>query len=308
VTDPQRASDQEFRSYYGRPVIKPPVWKQPDVPVYLFVGGVAGVSALLAEGAAATGRPALERWSRLAAAGGAAAGTVALIHDLGRPERFLNMLRIFKPTSPLSVGSWILAPFGALSSAAAASQVTGRLRPIGVLTGAGAAVLGPPLATYTATLLSDTAVPAWHEGYREMPFLFAGSAAAAAGGLAMVGTPVSQAGPARSMAALGAAVDLGAGELMERRLGMLAEPYREGRPGRLMKAARVLTAAGGVAAVLGGRSRLLSVSGGLALAAGSLCTRFGVFQAGLASAKDPKYTVVPQRERLRRGERATAYR
>jgi hypothetical protein len=308
VTDPQRASDQEFRSYYGRPVIKPPVWKQPDVPVYLFVGGVAGVSALLAEGAAATGRPALERWSRLAAAGGAAAGTVALIHDLGRPERFLNMLRIFKPTSPLSVGSWILAPFGALSSAAAASQVTGRLRPIGVLTGAGAAVLGPPLATYTATLLSDTAVPAWHEGYREMPFLFAGSAAAAAGGLAMVGTPVSQAGPARSMAALGAAVDLGAGELMERRLGMLAEPYREGRPGRLMKAARVLTVAGGVAAVLGGRSRLLSVSGGLALAAGSLCTRFGVFQAGLASAKDPKYTVVPQRERLRRGERATAYR
>jgi hypothetical protein len=291
-----------FESYYGRPVIKPPVWKQPDVPVYLFVGGVAGVSAVLAEGAALSGRPGLERWARLAAAGGSAVGTVALVHDLGRPARFLNMLRVLKPTSPLSIGSWILAPFGGLSAAAAASNVTGRLPFLGRAAGWGAAALGPPLATYTAVLLCDTAVPAWHEAYREMPFWFAGSGAAAAGGLGIAAAPLSDAAPARRLAVAGAAVDVAAERLVRRRLGMLAEPYEQGRPGRLLRIARGLTLAGAGAALLGRRSRALSVAGGAALAAGSLLTRFGVFQAGVASAKDPKYTVVPQRERVERRE------
>jgi DMSO reductase anchor subunit len=294
-------SAEEHRSYYGRPVIKPPVWKQPDVPAYLFLGGLAGASAVLAEGAALTGRPALERCARLAAAGGAAAGTVALVHDLGKPSRFLNMLRVFKPTSPLSVGSWLLAPFGALSAASALSAETGVARPLGRLAGVASAVLGPPLATYTAALICDTAVPAWHEGYREMPFLFAGGSACAAGGLAMMTVPVREAGPARRMAAVGAAADVAASELLERRLGALAEPYQQGRPGRLLRTARALTVAGAAGALLGRRSRVLSVAAGGALTAGSLLTRFGIFQGGLASAKDPKYTVAPQRERLEAG-------
>jgi DMSO reductase anchor subunit len=288
----------EYRSYYGQPILKAPVWKQPDVPLYLFLGGVAGASSLLAEGAALTGRPHLERVARTLAAGGAGVGTIALVHDLGRPERFLNMLRVFKPTSPLSVGSWLLAPFASLASAALASQLTGRLPRLGRLAGGGAAVFGPPLVTYTAALISDTAVPAWHEAYRELPFLFAGSGSAAAGGLSMLATPVAEAGPARRLAAVGAVVDLTAAELMRRRLGMLAEPYESGRPGMLLRSARLLTALGGVGALAGGRSRAVSGASGLALAAGSVLTRFGVFQAGLASAKDPKYVVVPQRERL----------
>jgi hypothetical protein len=307
VTASRGGEDAEtFDSYYGRPVIKPPVWKQPDVPLYLFVGGVAGVSAVLAEGAAMSGRPGLERWARLAAAGGATVGAVTLIHDLGRPARFLNMLRVFKPTSPLSVGSWILAPFGGLTAAAAASNVTGRLPFVGRAAGLGAAALGPPLATYTAVLLCDTAVPAWHEAYREMPFWFAGSSAAAAGGLGVAAAPLSESAPARRLALAGAAVDVAAEQMVRRHLGMLAEPYEQGRPGRLLRIARGLTLAGAGAAVLGRRSRALSVAGGAALAAGSLLTRFGVFQAGLASARDPKYTVVPQRERVERREGAAA--
>ncbi|HEX2175995.1 MAG TPA: polysulfide reductase, partial [Nocardioidaceae bacterium] len=269
------------------------------------VGGVAGVSAALAEGAALSGRPRLERWARLAAAGGAAVGTVALVHDLGTPSRFLNMLRVFKPTSPLSVGSWLLAPFGALSAASAVSAVTGFARPLGRLAGLGSAVLGPPLVTYTAALLCDTAVPAWHEAYREMPFLFAGGGASAAGGLAMMAVPVAEAAPARRLAVLGATADVAATELIERRLGMLGEPYQEGRPGRLMKAARAFTVAGAAGTLVGRRSRAVSVASGAALTVGSLLIRFGVFQAGMASAKDPKYTVAPQRERLDRGETAT---
>jgi formate-dependent nitrite reductase membrane component NrfD len=78
----------EFRSYYGQPVIKAPAWKSPDVPIYLFLGGMAGSSSVMSVLGHATGRPRLARAASLAAGAGAAGGTVALIHDLGRPERF----------------------------------------------------------------------------------------------------------------------------------------------------------------------------------------------------------------------------
>lgn len=292
--------EPEFESYYGKQIIKTPTWKTPDVPIYLFVGGMAGASALLAEGAALTGRPSLERVARGAAAGGAMVGTVALIHDLGRPERFLHMLRVIRITSPLSVGSFILAPFGGLSAAAFASQVTGRLPRIGRLAGVGAAAFGPPLATYTAALLSNTAVPAWHEGHQEMPFLFAGSGATAAGGLAMMLTPADESGPARRMAIAGAAIEIAAAQRLKHRLGMLAEPYQTGRPGLLMSTARAMTAASAAVSLVGGRHRAVSVVAGATYVVASLLTRFGVFEAGLASARDPKYTVIPQRERLAR--------
>lgn len=286
-------------SYYGRPILKPPVWKQPDVPFYLAFGGMAGVSAVVAELAAVTGRPRLSRAARLAAAAGSGLGTAALVHDLGRPERFLNMLRVFKPTSPLSVGSWILAPFSTLAAGAALSEVTGRLPRLGRLAGLGGAALGPPLATYTAALLSDTAVPAWHEGHRELPFVFAGSAATAAAGAALIGAPYAEAGPARRLAVLGAAIEVVGAELLKRRLGPLAEPYETGRPGALVDAAQTLTLGAVAAVVMGRGSRAVSILAGGVLLAASTVTRFGIFQAGLASAKDPKYVVTPQRERVR---------
>ncbi len=290
--------EPEFESYYGRQIIKTPTWKTPDVPLYLFLGGMAGASAVLAEGAALTGNVALERVARLVAASGAGVGTVFLVHDLGRPERFLNMLRVIKPTSPLSVGSFILAPFSALASAAAASNVTGRLPRLGRLAGLGAAAFGPPLATYTGALLANTAVPAWHEAHRELPFLFAGSGASAAGGMALLLTPVQHSRPARRMAIAGAAIELTASELLKRRLGMVAEPYERGRPGRLMRLASRMTLGATVVSTLSGRSRAVSALCGATLVASSVVTRFGVFEAGLASARDPKYTVVPQRERM----------
>jgi len=290
--------EPEFESYYGRQIIKTPTWKTPDVPLYLFLGGMAGASAVLAEGAALTGNVALERVARLVAASGAGVGTVFLVHDLGRPERFLHMLRVIKPTSPLSVGSFILAPFSALSSAAAASYLTGRLPRLGRLAGLGAAAFGPPLATYTGALLANTAVPAWHEAHRELPFLFAGSGASAAGGMALLLTPVQHSRPARRMAIAGAAIELTASELLKRRLGMVAEPYERGRPGRLMRLASRMTLGATLVSTLSGRSRAVSALCGATLVASSVVTRFGVFEAGLASARDPKYTVIPQRERM----------
>ncbi|MBP2708146.1 polysulfide reductase NrfD [Microbispora sp. RL4-1S] len=290
--------EAEFRSYYGQPIVKKPIWHEPHMPTYLYLGGLSGAASVMAVAARLSGADRLARASQMIAFGGGAAGAGFLVAELGRPERFLNMLRVFKVTSPMSVGSWTLAAHGGLTSVGAASAVTGVLPVVGDAATLASGVTGALMATYTAVLLADTAVPAWHEAMRELPFLFAGSATASAGAMAMLTTPRRLAGPARAAAVTGAAVETAAGALMERRLGMLAEPYRTGRAGRLMRASRALTVGGGLLAAVAGRSRTLTALSAAAITAGALCTRFGVLEAGRVSAADPKYTVVPQRDRL----------
>jgi DMSO reductase anchor subunit len=294
--------DAEFTSYYGRPVIKEPVWKTPDVPGYLFLGGLAGASSVLAAGAQLSGYHELARVAKVSALGAISLSAVALIHDLGRPQRFANMLRVFKPSSPMSVGSWLLSVYGPVAGAAAVSDLTGILPVAGTAATLGAGLLGPAIATYTAALICDTAVPGWHAGYREMPYVFAGSASGAAGGLGLLTLPPADAVPARTLATLGASVELVAKRRLIKRLAStegqsLAEPYETGAPGTLLRTAEALTVAGLAGAVLGRRSRAVSALAGASLLAASALTRFGVFEAGMATARDPKYTIIPQRHR-----------
>ncbi|WP_367319132.1 NrfD/PsrC family molybdoenzyme membrane anchor subunit [Streptomyces sp. HUAS ZL42] len=288
----------EFRSYYGRPVIKAPAWAAPDIAGYFFLGGLAGAGSVFAAGAQLTGRATTATALKVSSLTAVSLSAAALIHDLGRPDRFANMLRVFKPTSPMSMGSWLLSAYGPAAGAAAASAVTGRLPRLGGAATGAAALLGPAVATYTGVLAADTAVPAWHGARRELPHLFAASAAAAAAGMALVVGPTRENAPARCAAGLAALADAAAEKAAERRLGMVAETWREGRAGALLRTARLLTAGGAVTAALLGHRRPAALVSGLALLAGSACTRFGVFAAGMASARDPKYTVVPQRERL----------
>ena len=292
--------DAEFTSYYGRPVIKEPVWRVPDVPGYLFLGGLAGASSVLAAGSQLSGYRELARVAKVGALGAISLSAVALVHDLGRPGRFANMLRVFKPSSPMSVGSWLLAGYGPVAGAAAVSEMTGILPKAGTAATLGAGLLGPAIATYTAALICDTAVPAWHAGYREMPYVFAGSAASAAGGLGLLVTRPADAEPARNLAVLGATVELIAKRQLIRRLAgsegqSLAEPYEAGTTGAILRLAEFLTAGALAGAVLGRRSRAVSALAGASLVAASAMTRFGIFEAGMASARDPKYTIVPQR-------------
>jgi Polysulphide reductase, NrfD len=296
----------EFTSYYGKPVLNPPVWEAPDIPGYLFLGGLAGASSLLAAGADVTGRPGLSRGVKAGAAAAGGLSMLALVHDLGRRTRFLNMLRVFKVTSPMSVGSWLLAAYVPAAGVAAATALTRRLPRTGAAATAGATVLGPCVASYTAALISNTAVPAWHDGFREMPYVFVGSAASAAGGLGLLTAPVAENAPARNTALFGTALELGASKLLEKRIGMVAEPYHSGRGGHYMRLGQALAALGVAGAVLGRRNRVISALAGAALLGSSAATRWGIFHAGLASARDPKYTVVPQRERLRRTAEAAA--
>lgn len=298
--DVRMAPEEETRSYYGRPVLKEPVWTR-EIPWYFFAGGLAGASSSFAAVARLTGNDRLARSALIAALGGAAVSPVLLISDLGRPGRFYNMLRVAKPTSPMSVGTWILTAFGPSVGIAATSDVLGVFPKAGRFFEGMAALLGPALATYTAVLVSDTSVPVWHEARRELPLVFAAGAAASAGAAATMLTPVEDAAPARRLAVGGALAEIGAIEAMKHRLGgLVSEPYKKEEAGRYNKLATVLTGLGATVVAFGGRrSRAAAAGGGALILAGAALERWSVFKAGFQSARDPKYTVIPQRERLR---------
>ena len=213
---PPMVPEAEFESYYGRQIIKTPTWKTPDVPLYLFLGGMAGGSALLAEGAALAGPAGAGAGRPRCAAAGAGArhrrpgprprAARAVPQHAARLQADLAAVgRVVHPGAVL----------GVLRAAAARRSPAGSRAWAGSR-GVGAAAFGPPLATYTAALFANTAVPAWHEAHRELPFVFAGSGAAAAGGLAMVLAP-GRRRPGRRvrMALAGAALEIGAAEVDE---------------------------------------------------------------------------------------------
>jgi formate-dependent nitrite reductase membrane component NrfD len=286
-----------MKSYYGRPIIKEPVW-QPEIPWYLFTGGLGGASSVLSLVARASGNRVLAQRSIQIASAADAVSPLLLISDLGRPERFLNMLRVFKVTSPMSVGSWILAYSSTASSISAFLNTIGRLPRVAELARLASAASGAPLAVYTGTLFADTAIPVWHEARHELPFLFGASAVASAGAASAIVVPPSEAGPARRMAIGGTIVENVLMKAMEKRLGMLGEPYQQDEAGKYGKLAKACTLGGAtLLAAAGKRSRLAAVAGGALLLAGEASLRWSVFKAGFQSARDPKYTVTPQRER-----------
>jgi hypothetical protein len=287
------------RSYYGQPVLKEPVWT-PEIPTYFFTGGLGGASAGLALAAERAGNDVLARRAWAVALGGLGVSPPLLISDLGRPARFLNMLRVFKVTSPMSVGTWILSAAGVSTGVAAANRLLGLFpRELADAAAVAGGVLGMPVCTYTATLISNTAVPVWHDARHELPFVFAGGAAASAGAFVSMVTPPEHSLPARRLAVGGVAAEMAAVSVMHKRLGSIGEPYSsEGPPARYSKAARVLSMAGAAAIAFGGGRREATLAGGAAVLAGALAERWSIFRAGFASAADPKYTVEPQRARV----------
>jgi len=286
-------------SYYGRPIVKEPVW-QPEIPFYFWTGGIAGASSVLHGIARLTGNEPLAKRALYIGAVADAVSPLLLISDLGRPERFLHMFRVFKVTSPMSVGSWILGVSGGASNTAAALELLGVLRPVKWAAELASFVTGPPLATYTGALVANTAIPVWSEARDELPWLFGASAAATAGAAALIATPSENAGPARRAAIGGSLAALGLTEYMEKKLGTVGEVYKHGEAGKYGRIAKAATAAGAaLIAARGRRSRAAAVVGGALVLGGELALRWSVFKAGFQSAADPKYTVITQKERRR---------
>jgi formate-dependent nitrite reductase membrane component NrfD len=292
----------EGATYYGRPAIKEPVWMW-AVPAYFYAGGAAGAAASLGAIAQGAGGGRLRRLvtrCRLIAAGGILAGTALLVYDLGRPSRFGNMLRVFRPTSPMNLGSWALAAAGPLASASAVFAWSGPgPRLAGDLAGVGAGLLGPPLTAYTGVLLSNTAVPLWQATRRSLPPLFAASSVASAASLLdLVDLDGPEERVVRRFGLLGKAAELAATVAVEReanRVERVGRPLREGLGGALWRAAKGLTAASLVVSALPGSSRRRRVAAGIMGTLGSVAVRFAVFHAGKASARDPRATFDQQR-------------
>jgi formate-dependent nitrite reductase membrane component NrfD len=300
-THPWRGSVTELGtnmdSYYGRPIVKEPVW-QPEIPFYFWTGGIAGASSALHGVARLTGNGPLARSALYIGAAADAVSPLLLISDLGRPERFLHMFRVFKVTSPMSVGSWILLASGGASNTAAVLELLGILKPVKWAAELVSFVSGPPLATYTGALVANTSIPVWSEARDELPWLFGASAAACAGAAAAIATPVEDAGPARRAAIGGSLAALGLTAYMQRKLGLVGEVYTQGEAGRYGRIAKAATAAGAaLIAARGKRSRAAAAAGGALVLGGELALRWSVFRAGFQSAADPKYTVLTQKRR-----------
>ena len=281
------------RTYYGQSVLKQPTWK-PFIPAYFYLGGLAAGSSLLAAGASATRDRRLRRVASVTALAAICGGALALVADLGRPDRFHHMLRVFRPSSPMNLGSWVLVGYGPAAGVAAFSELTGIGRPVGRVATWTAAAMAPALATYTGVLVSDTAVPAWHGARHTMPALFAASAAASAGGLAAALLPDSTA--ARRYAVGGALGEVVVSSQQHRRLEPdVARAYQQERARSLTRLAATASLGGALLIGIGAPRRTLARIGGLSIAIGAIAERFAVMEAGRASAADPEATIAPQR-------------
>jgi formate-dependent nitrite reductase membrane component NrfD len=301
---PSHSFQEADPTYYERPLLKEPVWIW-AVPVYFYVGGTAGAAAVLGAAAQALKGEELRtlvKACRWVAAIGGAAGSALLIVDLGRPERFLHMLRVFRPTSPMSVGSWVLA--GAASATMGSALLADRKGFLGRLGDAAAyvaALLGMPLSGYTAVLLGNTAVPVWRAARRSLPHLFIGtsiSGLASLFGLLPVHLAPREEKIVERFGIAGKVVDLAAMAVVERdanRTEPVGRPLHDGLAGALWSAARAMTAASLVLSLLPGRSRAKRIAGGLLGTAGALALRFAVFHAGKASSRDPRASFRQQR-------------
>jgi formate-dependent nitrite reductase membrane component NrfD len=280
--------------YYGLPVLKKPVWTW-EVPAYFFVGGIAGPSAIIA---AVSERGALTRDAQLIAAGGGLASAALLIADLGRPERFLNMLRVFKPQSPMSVGSWILMLFSSTSAATAMAQaIVDRTRddtlPVRLVEGATlgssflSAALGSVLATYTGVLIGSTAIPVWNTNARLLPVHFgAAGLGSAASLLELLGH--EEAGLNR-IALAAAAIETAVFAALEMDPDPALAPLKTGAASTGARLGSVL--AGPVPLVLrllAGRSRRWRRVAAVSSLAGSFLSRLAWIAAGRESADDPR--------------------
>ncbi len=283
-------------------IVKPPRWEW-QVPAYFFAGGLAGGAAALGLAVEAFEGSAARRFvrsSQWVSGIGGAVGAGLLISDLGRPERFTNMMRVFRPSSPMNVGAWILAAQSGSTWLGIATDFLDcpSARSVGRLARTASGLLGMPLAGYTGVLLGATANPVWSTARQELPPLFVSSAMSAAGGaLTLLPARSRDRRSAELFGIAGRIADVAVDAALRRhRAGFPAtdRAAASGRAGRLERIARIATSGSLALALLGLRSPTARRMGAVAALVGSVTQRFAVLEAGMAAATDPQCVIETQ--------------
>ncbi len=286
--------------YYGEAVVRPPVWTW-EIPVYFFVGGLAGMAPTIAIAALFKHQNGIAVTAMWLSVIGALISPVLLVLDLGRPLMFLNMLRVFKWRSPMSVGAWILSffsPHAVLGLIALELHLHHTFEgPLGMAVRifsifmlAGAAFYGLGLATYTGVLIGATAIPVWflHRMLLPLHFGIAGLGSAAAA-LELLGHRV----PAlNAMGFAVATIETALWISLEiNKHGKADRAAHEGKSGWMIRGSELLT--GPLSLVL----RLLGFGSvaGISFLCGAFLSRFGWIEAGRASGRDPEAVFAAQR-------------
>jgi formate-dependent nitrite reductase membrane component NrfD len=301
----ETVADADGATYYDRPTLKEPTWIW-TVPAYFFAGGAAGGAAVLAAAAQLADRDGLEgliRRARWLGGIGGGIGSALLIADLGRPERFFNMLRVFRPSSPMNMGSWALSSAASFTMGSAIMDAPGTpLRPLGDVLGLGAGVAALPLSTYTAVLLSNTAVPLWQQTRRSLPALFASSAVSSAASiLALLPSSERESRIVRAYGIAGRLAELVSARALEReakRVPRVAKPLEEGISGSLWRASEVLNVASLALSVMPAKWRAPRIASAVTGIASGVSLRYAVMRAGKMSSMDPRATFQHQRAGL----------
>lgn len=287
------------RTYYGKPQLKPAPFNNGLVGTYVFLAGLSGAAQLLAtildlvHGRAAQGPV---RRGRLLSMLAPTIGTACLIADLHTPKRFYNMLRVFKTTSPMSLGSWLLVTFAAASGVTASLQVVvdrvwwlGWLRWLARLTQLPAALTGAGLSTYTASLFSATSTPSWAAAPKSLAVRYgAASVASAAAAMGLMEGRTLLGRDLDSLAVVALAAELAA---------TLTEEEANHRAPINVPEEKVLSVGLGAVVPLGlmmasllftrRRSRVLTTAASLAVLAGSLAMRISTMAEGDETARRP---------------------
>jgi hypothetical protein len=286
------------------PFIKGPVWTW-EVPLYFWVGGVASGASFVALACDIAGDRRSAAVARKVSLAAVAAAPPLLVADLGRPERFLNMLRIFKPRSPMNIGAWCLASFSGVMAGAVGADLVRMPRTARSL-GALGSLLGGYFGSYTGVLLASTAVPLWARSRLFLGPIFVATATAtgaAATRLVLVAHGLPEGHPTRNALSTletgSILTELGLSTLNERRLGLGAEVTKHGRPGMLFRAAKAAVLLGLSTRLMGRRiDRRAHNVASLLYMAGGLAFRYAWVSAGKASAAHQEGVAAMGRGRL----------